>query len=124
MKNAIKKAEKIARKAIEATYDGLCTIYEFQEIKVGAETRLESVLVVKDEPCTLSKKTINSAGQGEVAAQITYAPMLFIAPEIEVKPGSQIVVTQNGVTREFSRSGEPFVYATHQELILQRVDKA
>ncbi len=124
MLTAIKKAELAARKAIEATYEGLCTIYEFQEVKVGVETRTELVKVVENEPCTLSKKTINPAGQGEVAAQIAYAPMLFISPEIEIKAGSEIEITQHGVIRKFKRSGEPFVYPTHQELILQRIEKA
>lgn len=114
----------LARKAIESTYTGLCTIVEYQEVVVDYETRTEEITVIENQPCKLSKKAISSANQSEVINTIVYSPQLFIAPEVEIKPGSIIIVTQNGVTRKFERSGEPFVYDTHQELILQRVDKA
>lgn len=118
------KAMALARKAIENTYTGLCTIVEYQEVVVDYETRTEEITVIKNQPCKLSKKTISPASQSEIATTVAYAPQLFIAPEIEIKPGSIIIVTQNGVTRKYERSGEPFVYETHQELTLQRVDRA
>lgn len=117
------KAISLTRKAIESTYIGRCAIVEYQEKTVGYETRTEEVTVIENQPCKLSKKAINPAGQSEVANTVTYAQQLFIAPEVEIKPGSIIIITQNGVTRKYERSGEPFVYDTHQELILQRVDK-
>ncbi len=112
------------RKAVESTYTGLCTIIEYQDVVVGYETRTQETAVLEDQPCKLSRKAISPVGQSEIAGTVTYAPQLFIAPEIDIKPGSKIVVTQNGVTRAYERSGEPFVYQTHQELILQRIDKA
>lgn len=114
------------RKAIESQYKGLCTIYEYKEIEDPdtGETIVspDPVPVHKDIPCKLSKKNLSPADDGEVANTISYAPVLFIAPDIEVKPGSIIEVTQNGVTRKFIRSGEPFIYETHQEIVLQRID--
>ncbi len=118
------KAIALARKAIENTYTGFCSIIEYKEKTVGNETRIEEVTVLENQPCKLSKKTISPASQSEIATTVAYAPQLFIAPEIEIKPGSIIIVTQNGVTRKYERSGEPFVYETHQELTLQRVDRA
>ena len=44
---------------------------------------------------------------------------LFIAPDIEVKSGSKITVTQNGVTAEYSASGEAAVYESHKEIMLE-----
>ena len=117
---------ELARKAIESQYKGLCTIYEYIEIEDPdtGETivSLEPVPVYKNIPCKLSKKTISAADGGEVANIIKYEPVLFINPDIEVKAGSNIEITQHGVTREFKRSGEPFVYNTHQEIVLQRID--
>ena len=43
---------------------------------------------------------------------------LFIAPEINVMPGSKIVVTQKGRTTEYKNSGEPAIFDTHQEIML------
>ena len=118
----------LTRKAIESTYEGLCTIYEYIEIEDPdtGETIVspEPVPVHENIPCKLSKKTISSADGGEVANTIKYEPVLFINPDIEIKAGSNIVVTQHGITREYIRSGEPFVYDTHQEIALQRIDTA
>ena len=116
----------LTRKAIESTYKGLCTIYEYKEIEDPdtGETIVspEPVPVHENIPCKLSKKTIAPASEAEVANTIKYEPVLFINPDIEVKPGSKIVVTQHGATREYKRSGEPFIYETHQEIVLQRID--
>lgn len=117
---------ELARKTIESHYKGLCTIYEYIEIDDPdtGETIVspEPIPVHENIPCKLSKKTISSADGGEVANTIKYEPVLFINPDIEIKPGSNIVITQHGVTRQFKRSGEPFVYDTHQEIVLQRID--
>ena len=118
----------LTRKAIESTYKGLCTIYEYIEIEDPdtGETIVspEPVPVHENIPCKLSKKTISAADGGEIANTIKYEPVLFINPDIEIKAGSNIVVTQHGITREYIRSGEPFVYDTHQEIALQRIDTA
>lgn len=116
----------LARKAVESQYKGVCTIYEHAEIEDPdtGETIVspEPVPVQENIPCKLSKKTIAPANESEIANNIKYEPVLFISPDIEVKAGSIIEVTQNGVTRKFIRSGEPFVYETHQEIALQRID--
>lgn len=116
----------LTRKAIESTYKGLCTIYEYIEIEDPdtGETIVspEPIPVHENIPCKLSKKTISAADGGEIANTIKYEPILFINPDIEVKVGSMIEVTQHGVTRKYVRSGEPFVYDTHQEIVLQRID--
>ena len=52
-------------------------------------------------------------------AKQTQGTKLFIAPEIKVKPGSKIVVEQNGVTTEYSASGVPAVYPSHVEIKLE-----
>lgn len=122
------KAMSMARRAIESTYKGTCNVYEYGKY-TDPETE-ETIVGLNPEPthenipCKLSKKTINSTTQTEVANTIQYSPVLFINPDIEIKAGSKIVVTQNGVTREFEQSGEPFIYETHQEIALQRIDTA
>lgn len=116
------------RKAIERQYKGLCTIYEYTEIEDPdtGETIVspEPLPVHENIPCKLSKKAIGSVDNSEVSNTIKYEPVLFINPDIKIKPGSIIEVTQYGVTRKFIRSGEPFVYETHQEIVLQRIDTA
>ena len=44
---------------------------------------------------------------------------LFISPDITIKPNSKIIVTQAGVTTDYTYSGVPAVYDTHQQIILE-----
>lgn len=110
-----------ARQAKESLYDAICTITEWQKVqKENKSTGFQEVIVLTDQPCRLSFKTINSTQQTETGASaVTQVTKLFLAPEIKVKPGSKLTVTQNGVTTEYKNSGEPAVYSTHQEIILE-----
>ena len=110
-----------ARKAIEAMYEGTCTITEQQKTKNADKTTgFKDVVVLEGQPCRLSFKTISQTNPSENgAAAMTQVTKLFIAPEIQVKAGSKITVTQNGVATEYKNSGKPAVYTTHQEIILE-----
>ena len=48
---------------------------------------------------------------------------LFISPDVVIEPGSKIVVTQNGKTVAYKQSGEPALYNTHQEIILELFER-
>ena len=110
----------MVRAAIERLYKGKCTIAEFQPVKdpVTKVTSKQEVNVLTDQPCRLSFKNISSTSAGD-AATVNQIVTLFIAPEIVIKAGSKITVTQNGVTTAYTRSGQPAVYSNHQEVILQ-----
>ena len=110
-----------ARKAIESLYDGTCTITEYQKVqKANKSVGFEEVVVLKEQPCRLSFKTINSTSQTETGASaLTQSVKVFLAPEIQVKPGSKLTITQNQVTTDYKCSGEPAYYTTHQEIILE-----
>lgn len=108
------------RKAIEMTYTGKCTITEHQKVKKpNKSTGFEDVIILKDQPCKLSFSKIANTNQGETAAMVAQTAKVLIAPEIQIKPGSKLTITQNGVTTEYSQSGEPAIYNTHQEVILE-----
>lgn len=116
------KMVKKARKAVESLYEGTCNVIEHQKVKQkNGATTFEDITVLKNQPCRLSFKAINSINQNEnnLSSEITQVTILFINPDIKIKPGSKIVVTQNDVTKEYKQSGEPAIYATHQEIILE-----
>lgn len=110
-----------ARKAIESLYDGKCTIIEHQKVKKeDKSTGFQDVVVHEDIPCRLSFKTVTNTKPTETAASaVTQITKVFLAPEIKVKPGSKMIITQNDVTAEYKSSGKPAVYSTHQEIILE-----
>ena len=121
MVKAMEAARRAARRAQEATYEGLCTIYECRDV-TDEKTKLsseEEVAVIEDQPCKLSFEKLNSVVQTETAAVQAQGVKLFLAPEIAVGSNSKIVVTQNGITNEYSASGVPAVYSTHQEITLE-----
>lgn len=110
-----------ARKAIESLYDDTCTITEHQKVqKENKSTGFADVVVLENQPCRLSYKTVTNAKPTETAAaSVVQITKVFIAPEIKVKVGSKLTVTHKGVTVEYKNSGEPAIYDTHQEIILE-----
>lgn len=116
----------LERMAIETTYDGLCTVTEFQQVKdpVTKLTKQKQVVVLQDQPCALSQSTLSSARSSDTNNAIDYDAKLFISPDIAIKAGSRIRVVQDGMDYEFEQTGEPFRYPTHQEVKLKRVDCA
>lgn len=123
MGNAIQIAQKAARKAVESTYAGVVTVSEYKKVK-DPNTALTSYkeVVVLNQPCSLSFESIAAAVQTGTVATVSQAVKLFLSPDITIKPGSKIKVTQTGVTTEYKSSGVPAVYPTHQEIMLELFD--
>ena len=117
----IAAARKAARKAIESTYEGVCTIIERRDTRDEKTkiTRKSEITVIENQPCRLSFESLNTTSQTETAAVISQGTKLFLPPEIVVRAGSKIVVEQEGRKNEYSASGKPAVYATHQEIKLE-----
>ncbi len=114
-------ARRAARKAVESNYEGVCDIIEYGSVrdKKSMITRQEETVIARDVPCKLSFENITAADQSDTGAAVAQSVKLFIAPEIEVRSGSKIVVAQNGVTTEYAASGQSAVYSSHQEIMLK-----
>ena len=114
-----------ARKAIESMYDGTCTIIERQKVKLpNKSTGFKDIVVLEDIPCRLSFKTITNTNQAETGVSaVVQVTKVFIAPEIQVKPGSKLTIMQNDVTTEYKSSGQPAIYTTHQEIELELFER-
>lgn len=110
-----------ARKELEKMYDGRCTVTEYQKYtKPNKSTGFQEVVVLSDEPCRLSfVSSPKTEPQDSYASEMTQTIKVFIAPEINVKAGSKLTITQHGVTNDYKSSGVPIVHATHQEIILE-----
>lgn len=110
------------REIIESQYTGTCDVYEYRSVKdpITKITKTEPVKVLTSKPCRLSFKNISKANQSDVNSSIVQEIKLFISPDVTIKPGSKIVITQNFRTNEYMNSGEPGLYSTHQEIILEK----
>ena len=114
-KNALVKV----RRALEKGYDGTFSVIEHKKVtKPNHTTGFSDVEVLVDQPCRLSFSGNPSTSDGNVA-EISQTVKLFFAPEITIKEGSKVIVTQNGVTTEYKQSGTPAIYSTHKEIFLE-----
>ncbi len=119
------KAVEAARKAQESLYNGICTVTEHRKV-TNEKTRLTNfcdVIVLENQPCRLSFESLQPADLSNHAAAVTQCAKLFISPDITIKPGSKLTITQAGKTTNYTYSGIPAVYSTHQEIMLELFER-
>lgn len=113
------------RKAIESLYLAVCDIHEYKSIQdedSGITTK-KLVLTIAKQPCRLSYKNVYPTDSNRTADTVRQITKLFLAPELTIKAGSLIIVTQHGKTTTYKNSGYPEIHSTHQELIVELFDK-
>ena len=111
---------------IQRLYTGVCDLYEYHPIKnpVTKITSHQEVKVnVNPVPCRKSTKTISAVVEGSGASMPKQVVQIFMDPSVVVKPGSKIVVTQNGDTTAYKNSGKPAVYSNHQQIVVELFEK-
>lgn len=107
------------RKAIEKTYTHTCDVIVKKEYtKPNHSTGFNEIQIIADQACRISFSSISDTEANTAAAKPIQVIKLFIAPEIEIPPGSKIVVKHDNLENSFSKSGQPAAYPTHQEIIL------
>ena len=116
-----------ARAMIEETYDGICSVYVYGST-VDPETHIThkgETLIYEDIPCRISFKNnnLNDSQPTETAAKPVQKIKLFTSPDANIPKGSKIVVTQCGRRVAYKSSGEPMMYNTHQEIVMEIFDK-
>ena len=106
---------------LKSLWIGKCTIFEYQTTKdeVTKQSTQKQVPVVLDEPCKVSYNREHATNISSGAAVISQSITLFIRPDLEVKPGSVIEVTQHGKTTKYKGSSKSAVYTNHQEIVLE-----
>lgn len=114
-----------ARPIIERMYRGTLTVHEWTlatDPVTHITSEVESITVI-DQPCLLSNTSTAPATSAEGVPSVTKSTKIFVAPDIEIKEGSKLVVTQDGITNTYERSGIPSVYPTHQEVSVNVMEK-
>lgn len=109
------------RTAIEMLYAGRMTIIAYQP-KKDTQTGItshEEVEILRDIPCRLSHTNETAAAQGDAAAELSQRIRVFYAPDIEIPPGSKLVIRQNGTEHAYCASGVPRIYCGHAEVDLE-----
>lgn len=113
------------RQAVESRYTGKCTVTEMQGIKEPGTNILKQtpVIVLTNELCKMTHKSSDTTTVVNGVVVQSQSIKLLISPDLEIKPGSKVTITQDGRTADFKRSGPPAVYPSHQEISLVIFDK-
>lgn len=109
-----------ARAALERAYTGVCSVVEYADI-VDPKTKITSkreLVCAENIPCRISVESAAPTSSSDTAAVVSQTIKLFTSPDAVIREGSKIIVTQSGKTAEYSCSGQPAVYPTHQEILL------
>ena len=111
----------VSENPLSKLWVGRCTVYEYQEITdpTTYQTIHELVPILLDEPCRLSYNKEQATNIANGAAIVSQSITLFIRPDLVIKEGSVIEITQHGVTTRYKGSGKPAIYSNHQEIILE-----
>lgn len=112
--------------ALRQLWTGRCTISELIELEdpVTHITATTPKVVAEDEPCRVSypnAQNVTSARLTDTASTLNMSVNLILRPDIKIKEGSRITVTQNGSTIEYRSTGTPKVFTAHQEIIMDLV---
>ena len=104
----------------ERLYNGRFTLigYEDREDKTTHITNQEEVIEAKNIPCRISYQSTPNANQTDTGAALVQSIKLFCAPDVAIRAGSKIIVTQNGKETVYVAAGEAVVYASHREVEL------
>ena len=111
---------KAYQDALKRLWDGVCDVYAIETVRNEKNGRDEpqEVLKLSGEPCRLSFSSVSNTSEQDSAPVIQQTVKLFISKAADIPAGSKVVVTQEGRTDAYQRSGEPATYSTHQEIVL------
>lgn len=109
------------QKAIRKLWFGSCDVFVLKTTVTKATGRSSSkeTRILQNEPCRVSYNSIPATSPKSEAAEIRQIIKLFISKDVLIPEGSKLVVTQQGRTEAYKRSGKPAVYSTHQEIVLE-----
>ena len=94
-------------------YEGRMSTHTMEKSVVKGITKFERVQDLEDVPCRVSyKRKGANVNVGDKDQEV----VIYCDPEVVIKPGSIITVNQAGKETEYELSGEPAVYAGHQEV--------
>lgn len=103
-------------KAVEFMYDKTAEIKRYEPYtKPSGADGMQWVTKHLDVPCRISSTTLNTSSQGE-ANVIEYDVKLFLSPTYEVLAGDGFIINEV----KYESAKEPFVYVSHQEVLLIR----
>lgn len=107
----------IIKNHVQRLFCGTCNVIEFQSDNDDINMT-KPVKVYENIPCRLCFKSFPASEQS-YAASVSQSVRLLLSPDLNIKPGSEIEVFQNGKLEVFICAGVSSVYISHQEINLK-----
>lgn len=109
----------------KSTYDcKMKVIRNKEKSKVDGRTKYTSKVLYDNKDCSVVRKSDSQNGQTYAENIIFYTEILFCPPELKIMQGDKIEVTgKNGEVTKY-KAGVPSWFSSHQEVILEREDRA
>lgn len=116
------------KRGLDTLYTGFCDIYEYVKVKDDFTKVISTTLTLLYEniPCRASyynnSSNISSVKDQQFNSIKKQTIKLFFPNQFSVPAGSIFEVTQNGKFTKYKNSGEPALYSSHQEVMLELFD--
>ena len=103
--SAVDRVGDLPNNPLAKLWIGLCTIYEYRDVidEATYQTTQRLVPALVNEPCRLSYNREQATNISNGAAVVSQSITLFIRPDLVIKPGSVIEITQHGVTERYNQ---------------------
>lgn len=110
----------VARQHFERLYTDTCILTEQRKAIQDPLTGIikNGELEAISYPCRVSFKTLQSNDIVNKLPSSSQTVVLFISPDLEIKPGTDIEVIRNGRHFAYTASSQVALYDTHQEIQL------
>lgn len=110
--------------ALSHMYTDRVTVKRYSEsFSTIGRTSISEAVIYADIPCRLSKKTPSANVQMESSNNLNETAMLYLDKQYIIKQGDELYLTREGRTYHF-QAGEPYLYASHQEIVVNRKEYA
>ena len=124
--------QNAARLACEALFDSeCCVIIRTKYSAADGSTRFKEEVLYERISCRISYETIASSKRSSrterlaftrknntLSAEISATVKLFVSPDLDIPPGSKVVVFKEGKELCFISSGIAAIYPGHREIIM------
>lgn len=116
----LSKIKMVARQHFERLYTDTCILTEQKKAIQDPLTGIikNGELEAISYPCRVSFKTLQSNDIVNKLPSSSQTVVLFISPDLEIKPGTDIEVIRNNRHFAYTASSQVALYDTHQEIQL------
>lgn len=107
---------------LERLWKDRMDIYRWVEVVEGGFTKQKKEKIHENVKCHYSKGRL--VDTGDEVPTLKNSHTLFCGPDVDLREGDKVIVTQRNGKRVALIVGEGFPYSTHQEFSVKRVDTA